>query len=217
MEISPDDEKEDFDSPSIVKEEIDRLKDKDEDRAALYKRLRHYTAWRIRWIPDLDPEDLIQDAIVAAYFGKRLRRKGITLETFLIEIINSKANHWWEKETILLPEEETADASQEATKPRRTRRQQVVEDIGEPIRKVPYSPQPNAAQLEVECEEIFDEMCKIIGDRDIKILKLLKEEMEPKEIAERLGISIGEVLNAKRRIKRKLKDVRKEWLNVKDR
>lgn len=219
MEVSPAKAKKDFHHPDNVRETLDRLTD--EEWATLDVRLRRYIKKHYGWIPGLNLEGLIQDAKEDVYIGIRRWRKGKPLMVLFIEIIDSRVSHGWEKESIELPGEETSDASQGETKPRRIRRRKPVEDIDELALNSPYSFQPNETQRRVECKEIFDKACEIVcQDRIlIGILKLKEEDpkMTLKEMAERLDISMEEIWNAQRRLDRKLSDLRKEWLNVEGR
>jgi hypothetical protein len=216
MAVPPSDDKPEFDDPSEVREEFDRLTD--EERAALDKRLRHY-AWRhFRWVPGLDLEELIQNAKGDACTGARRRRKGETLFRFLIGIMNSVVNHGWVRESVEMPEEDTSGECVGAAKPRRIPRRRPVKDVDQLMLESPYSLQPEDVHRQVECREIFDKACELVAHDTtlIDILELLKKDPQtkPMEVAEELGKSTQEIYNALKRLDRVLNDLRKEWLNV---
>lgn len=187
----------------------------DGEWAALLSVLRLYAQKHHGWKPGLDLEGVIQASIADWLSGKRIRREDETRETFLIGVLNSKVNHEWEKETIAGSEEEPINEAQPAAKPRRIRRRQTVENLDEVVPRYSRSHHPPDAHREVEMNDLYKKVLKALGSRRIlvAIFEGLLQGRKPQELADMLGLSIGEIRSEQKRLARKLVALRKRWLN----
>lgn len=180
----------------------------------LYKRIRLYSYKTYGWlqtkVSGLDLETVMQESIEDVYFGVRHwpvvdehgTEKNISLCAFLCQTIRSKVSHILEegKRKVSL-DGNPDDGRLEFT-------------------SIAYLLKVRTAQ-DCEHQAIYNQLASKLlqavrqDTRLTEITKLLIEipDLQPRDIAQRMGLSIEEVRNALRRLGRKAWKVREEWVN----
>lgn len=136
---------------------------------------------------NIEPQDLVQEAIVRFFSGCRKRKRGLDLFVFLGGTIKSIASHHLEKAL---------------------RRDCLSHDFNASIIFKPNIDDENK-RLKLLSEKIEEEtiISFLKGDELLcKIVRLVFSdyEIKPREIADELSISIQEIYNAYKRLRRKL-------------
>jgi DNA-directed RNA polymerase specialized sigma24 family protein len=159
----------------------ERLKDVNWDD--LLPRLLLYTASLLRSynLKDISAEDIVHSSITDLFSGQRILPTNLPLSTALMGIARSKISHEWQRERhrreVHLSEK------------------QLFELEGEP--------------LDIEGIEFREAILqRVRGDADLtRMVEAILEGpyLRSTELAERLGVSIEEVYNLKKRLKRKLR------------
>ena len=184
---------------SNIQEVLDRYTEEDWDE--VWKRLRRF-AYKNFGGRGLDLDGLIQDAIKDVIIGKRHWPQGVAFVTLLCQIVRSKASHLSKREELFKSIEDVPSLRLQAPMESLFLAQRERED-----RQLAYS------QLCRKIEEMICEdelLCRMVN------MWLEEPELKPREIANRLGVTIETIRNGQKRLSRLATRLREEWHNVQD-
>ncbi len=104
---------------------------------------------------------------------------------------------------------------QPVAKPRRISRRQHVEDLDNFIPRSLNTCQPGDAHRQAEVNDLCKKVLRALSDQPVlvEIFKGLLRGIKPQELADKLGLSIDGIHKEQKHLDRKLKALRKEWLN----
>lgn len=197
----------------------------------LYRRLMLYTYKRYGWVRDrigVDPQDLVQQAIIDTLEGKRLwpsidihtgeAKKDTNLFLFLCSVISSKASHLLEKER-LRPTVEISELEQTEADVRFEMDSSELVNFFTGESPVRYFELTSDAipESQIYYGELVDRVSQsVAGDTELMhiVESLLQSpDLKPKEIAEQLGLSLPQIYTALKRLRRRLHGLREEMRN----
>jgi DNA-directed RNA polymerase specialized sigma24 family protein len=163
----------------------------------------------------VDLDDMVHQAIADTLQGKRRwppidkltgEKKRVDLFPFLCEVIRSNVSHQLEEERKKVSIEGTVSDSLEDSD-LISLEEMITEPISEYLRYEAIYNRVFYAQLVSKMYEMVKE------DEELsEIVRVWTRDpnLKPKEIAQELGLSIEEVRNAQKRLRRKLRDIREE-------
>lgn len=188
------------------------------EQKEVWKRLWYYTNRYYWWLPTkvpggLDLIDLVGDAFLAAYEGRRSWPDGFEMVPFLQSVIRSEASHVWERVKRARPKEGSAappDAERDAP-PHNGGDDETEESPcvrgGHRRQASRYYHQCRDAQGNADCHVQTNRFLKSLGDDTLakKIFKLRLSDpmLQPRDIAAMLEMPVEEVYNAVKRLIRK--------------
>lgn len=171
---------EDHASPAEVALAVAALGDAD------FARLGQIARLRARGLVGVDWQDLLHDAVQRAMDGTRRWPSHVPFTVFLREIIRSLASEAWRRQ--VREKRPAFDAG----------------DDNEALHQVPGDlPDPECLAIE---QDLVRRVETLFADDMVafELLKALADELSPKEIQERLGITSVEYDSTRRRIRRKI-------------
>lgn len=188
-----------------------------EEWTIMYQKLRLHTHKRYYWLrrelgEDLD--EIAHRAILDTMTGTRRWppidkqtegvRGGISLFSFLCEVVRSNVSHIWEREKRRVSIETSS-----ATQDEEDHGQRIFENLlNEAARKYPNLVRPDDTESQVFYNRIVDKMLEMVaGDQECsEIVKLWSKEpdLKPSEIGEILGLPMPKVRAAQKRLRRLL-------------
>jgi DNA-directed RNA polymerase specialized sigma24 family protein len=156
-------------------------------------------SYRLPPPPGATADDLIDEAIIAVRLGARKWPDGVDAFNLLWGIIRSRVSHFWEKEGRMQPTHIGPDITLQARTDSKYLRPR--EDM----------------EAQAAFHELRDKMLALVADDPLleRIVELLAKDLKPKEVADELGISMKEMHNAQKRLRRKLSTLRAEEGEVK--
>lgn len=176
--------------------------------AQLLQKLRLHTWRRYRSLSEwlgLDLDDVVHQALVDTLSGKRRwPREEVDLFHFLCEVVRSLVSHRLEQEKRNVPLESigqrAADDSELASV-----EAMIGGSIGEYLRY-------ESIYNRLVYDSLIERMRELVKDDqeliDIVGLWSTDPSLKPSEIARELGVSIGEIRNAQKRLRRRLRGLR---------
>lgn len=135
-------------------------------------------------------EDLVHEAIAAIHGEKRRRPADVDSFVFLCGVIRSKVYHLRERKRAAMAEQRLAHAP-------------------------PSSGQQEEAGGGHSYMQLCDEIQRLVSD-DPELLRIVEvwfaePDMKPGDVACQLDLSVGDVYNAQKRLKRKVTSLREKW------
>ena len=165
-----------------------------------FVRLRGFAAWKVRGLGvagfGLDPEDVIQEAVLRTLDGDRTWRKNaVGLLDHLMGVISSLTSHWAEKVARRAPTVTAADLP----------RPDDSDDEDDPLEALGNG--LATPEREVAAKEMLEQVEGLFGDDEMVSLVMLgmREEMKGPEIQKDLGISENEYEAIVKRMRTKVR------------
>jgi len=178
----------------------------------LYKRARLYAYMNYGWlqakIGGLILDDVIIEAIEDIFFGARQwpvidkqgRDKKVSLCVFVCQTIRSKVSHILEKEKRKIYLDESGE-----------------DEHSEFLAEMMKAQRVYGADQRVIYNQLCERLLESVRDDPFltRILRKLIEtpDLEPRDIAKQMTLPVTEVRNALKRLSRRLRSLREEWLN----
>lgn len=202
-------------SDNRVSVEIDRLKAISEEQwAEIWQRLRLHAWRRYKYIHrhyGLDLDDVVQQAIFDTLQGLRLWPEEVSIFSFLCGVVRSIISHQLEQEKRKLSiDSEEANSSISRTD-MISLEAMVNGSIGEYLKY-------EAIFNTLVYDELANKMYEMVQEDKVmaQIVQLWSSDpgLKPHDIAEELGLSIKELRNVQKRLRRKLKDLRDAFIST---
>jgi DNA-directed RNA polymerase specialized sigma24 family protein len=171
-------------------------------------------------ISEVDRDELVADTMSGVFWGIRIWPEDVwptdaEVEKFLRAVYRSKVSHWWEKELAIVPERVPSGEDGEARKPHRIKLVEHIEDVNESTLKKGRLFVEQDTQQQIERKQFFKMACEMLDDDQLLIaifeLWINDPGIKPQEIAEMLGVTIDEVNNALKRLRRILSKLKEQW------
>lgn len=194
----------------------------------LYNRLRLFTYKRYSWLRDetnLDLEDIIQEAIIDTFQGKRRWQpldkdtgevKQINLFVFLCHVITTKVSHLWvrEKKRLSLVSSHEKTSVSEPQLADSPKRDALLSESATEYLHLINREDPHGQLLH---KEVVTEMINLVSyDETLtKFLQLWLEEpdLKPSQIAEKMGLNVKQVYRILKRLQKHLVNLHGELQN----
>lgn len=187
----------------------------------LYNRLRLFTYKRYYWLRNhtsLDVEDIIHEAIMDTYEGKRRWPPEVNLVVFLCGVISSKVSHLWERERKKLSlesfsENTSVQGPQLEDSPNKEFEALLKESATEYLNLL------SRKNLDDQLlyQEVTNKMLNLVShdEKLTKIVQLWLEEpdIKPRQIAEKMGLTSKQIYQVQKRLRKYLENLQGELQN----
>jgi DNA-directed RNA polymerase specialized sigma24 family protein len=169
----------------------------DTGRVDLYKRLRFYAyrnfSRKVQGRFDL-LDEVIQEAIVDTYFGKRHLPPDVDLTAFLCETVRSKVSHILEKEKNKISIEEVEEAERQTSYSKSIEASIEGSHLENSYQVVVYKELCNGIRKAVRSDPSLLELAELL---------FAVPDLKPREIAMQMNQPINNVFNLLRRLRRR--------------
>lgn len=195
----------------------------EEEWIVLWLRLRLHTWRRHYWLSEKfgwDLDSIAHQAIVDTMSGKRCwppinhktgkARNDVSLFSFLCQTVRSIVSHRWRKEKRKL----TIEVPDPGCNPDYSDSQAGEKLLQETSFTYPQLVRPDRTESDALYRLLTTEMCAlVVGDTEVlKVLQLWREDptLKPREIAEKLELTMPQMRAAQKRLRRLLSELRED-------